>query len=306
LKLTRGLVEVNSLKILKEEDKTMAQRLRAKSAVVTGGGGGIGGAVALALASEGAKLVVNDIGHNPDGTSLADKMVEEITKANGIAVANYDNVSTMLGGENIIQTATSNFGRIDILVNCAGNFKPMPTVEITENDWDSAIDVNLKGHFSCTKAAVLEMIKQKSGRIINISSRAAFSYTSGFPSSVAYASAKAGILGFTATLSAELQEYNITVNAIVPSAITPLFPQPRPRFGGGETEGPDFVVPIIVYLATDETKAITGQFIYASAGDLCIFTRPLQLPGAHTFIRKTGKWTVDELSEVIPPLLGLG
>jgi NAD(P)-dependent dehydrogenase (short-subunit alcohol dehydrogenase family) len=283
----------------------VTQRLNGKSAVVTGGGGGIGEAVALALASEGAKVVVNDISQDPEGRGLADKVVEEITKASGTAVANYDSVATMSGGENIIKAATSNFGRVDILVNCAGNLKVVPTVEMAEDDWDSIMDVHLKGHFSCTKAAALEMIQQKSGRIINISSRAAFGFMPGFPCA-AYSTAKAGILGLTIALSAELKEHGITVNAILPSAITPLFPQPRPRFGGGETEGPDFVAPIIVYLAMDEAKSITGQFIYASAGDLCIFTQPLQLPGPHKFIRKMGKWTVDELSEVVHPLLGLG
>jgi len=286
----------------------MAQRLKGKSAVVTGSGSGIGRAVALALATEGAQVVVNDIGRDPDGTSGADKVVEEITNASCTAVASYDSVATMVGGENIIKAATSNFGRIDILVNCAGILRRGPTVEMTENDWDSVMDVHLKGHFSCTKAAVKEMIQQKSGRIINISSRAAFDF--GAPGTVSreygiYASAKAGILGFTAALSGELREYGITVNALLPSAITDLFPRPRVRFGGGDTGEPDFVAPIIVYLATDEAQRITGQFIYACTGDLCIYARPMQLPGPHMFIRKMGKWTIDELTEAIPPLLGL-
>jgi NAD(P)-dependent dehydrogenase (short-subunit alcohol dehydrogenase family) len=294
------------LKLIREGTKIMTKRLKGKSAVVTGGGSGIGRATALALAVEGAGVIVNDVGRDPDGTSKADKVVEEIIKADGTAVANYDSVATMSGGENIIKTATSNFDRIDILVNSAGNFKPLKTVEIKENDWDSIMDVHLKGHFSCIKAVVSEMIKQKSGRIINISSRAAFSFIPGPPISVAYAAAKAGILGLTAMLSGELKQYGITVNAILPSAVTPLFSPLRPRFGGGETEGPEFVAPIIVYLATDEAKNINGQFFYACAGDLCIYNQPVQLPGPHTFIRKTGKWTTDELSKVIPPLLGLG
>lgn len=152
----------------------MVQKLKGKSAVVTGGGDGIGRATALALAAEGAKVVINDIGHDPEGKSKADNVVNEITKAKGTAVANYDSVATMAGGENIIKTATSNFGRIDILVNSAGNFKLMPTTELTEKDWDSIMDVHAKGHFSCIKAAIPEMIKQKSGRIINISSRGYF------------------------------------------------------------------------------------------------------------------------------------
>jgi NAD(P)-dependent dehydrogenase (short-subunit alcohol dehydrogenase family) len=282
----------------------MNQNLKGKAAVVTGGGDGIGREVALAMSAEGAKVVVNDIGQDTDGTKKADKVVEEITKAKGTAVANYDSVATMSGGENIIKTATSNFGRIDILVNSAGNFKYMPkTTELTESDWDSIIAVHLKGHFSCVKAAIPEMIKQKSGRIINISSRAATFTTA----NLAYNTAKAGILGFTLMLSAELKEHGITANAILPSATTKLFPGPGPQLGdnmpGYLERGPELLAPIIVYLATDAAKDVTGQLIYASGGDLCIYARPLQLPGPHTFIRKIGKWSIEELSNIIPPLV---
>jgi NAD(P)-dependent dehydrogenase (short-subunit alcohol dehydrogenase family) len=284
----------------------MTERLKGKAAVVTGGGAGIGRGVALALAEEGAGVVVSDFGRDSDGIYLADKVVEEIKKANGTAVASYDSVATMKGGENIIKTATGSFGRIDILVNCAGFCRSAPSIEITEEDWDSIIAVHLKGHFSCARAAIPEMIKQQSGRIINISSRAGFLFSWGGLGSLPYATAKAGIVGFTALLSAELKQYGITVNAILPSAITKGFPEKRPRFGGGDTEGPEFLPPLFVYLATDEAKNITGQFFYISAGDIVIFNRPMQLEGPHKFIRKMGKWTVDEISEVIPPLMGQG
>ena len=187
----------------------MAKRLQGKSAVITGSGRGIGRGIALALAAEGARIVVNDIAYEPDGTSVADKVVEEITKAKGTAVANYDSVATMEGGQNIINTAISNFGRIDILVNGAGNFMPMPSFEMTEEVWDSIITVNLKGQFSCYRAAAPKMIQQKSGRIINFSSRAAFH---GPPVCVAYCVAKAGAMSFTADVSRELKPYGITVN----------------------------------------------------------------------------------------------
>jgi NAD(P)-dependent dehydrogenase (short-subunit alcohol dehydrogenase family) len=282
----------------------MTQRLKSKAAVVTGSGGGIGREIALSMAAEGAKVVINDIGKDADGTNAADKVVAEIKKAGGTAVANYDSVATMAGGGNIIKTAISNFGRIDILVNCAGFAKNAPSIEITEKDWDALINVHLKGHFSCTQPAIKEMIKQKSGRIINFSSRAGFLFSWSGLGSLPYSTAKAGVVGFTALLSAELKQYNITVNAILPSAITKGFPEPRPRFGGGETPSPEFVAPIVVYLATDEAKDVTGQFFYAAGGDIGIFPRPLQLEGANKFIRKMGKWTVDELSEIIPPLLG--
>jgi NAD(P)-dependent dehydrogenase (short-subunit alcohol dehydrogenase family) len=156
------------------------------------------------------------------------------------------------------------------------------------------------------------MTRQKSGRIINISSRAAFSspIPGVPPGSLAYSVAKAGILGFTMMLSGELKEYGITVNAILPSANTKLFPGTKPRGGdlpGSLTLEPDFVAPIIVYLATDEAQDVTGRYIYASGGDICIYARALKLPGdAHILIRKPCKWTIDELSQVIPPLTKLG
>jgi NAD(P)-dependent dehydrogenase (short-subunit alcohol dehydrogenase family) len=277
----------------------MTDKLKGKVAVVTGSGAGIGREIALAMSVEGASIVINDISQE-----LVDNAVEEIKKAGGKAAANYDSVATMGGGESIIKTATSNFGRIDILVNCAGYSRNAPAIEVKEKDWDDIIAVHLKGHFACTQPAIKEMIKQKSGRVINFSSRAGFIYSWSGLGSLPYATAKAGVVGFTALLSAELKQYGITVNAIFPSAITKGFPEPRPRFGGGEMLGPDFVAPIVVYLATDEAKDITGQVFYAAGGDVCIFPRPLQLDGANKFIRKMGKWTVDELNSIIPPLLG--
>ena len=269
----------------------MVEKLVGKSAVVTGGGGGIGRAVALDFAAQGAKVVVNDISRASDGSSAADKVVEEIKKAKGTAIANYDSVTTMAGGENIINTAVKNFGKIDILVNCAGNNIAKLIVDQTESEWDSMIAVHLKGHFSCSKAAAKEMIKQKSGRIINISSRAAANYDPALLTSVAYASAKGGIISFTATLSAQLKEYGITVNAILPSADTQLFPGRWTRFGGGMREGADYISPIIVFLATDEAKKITGQNFYACAGDIILYDRPFQFSGSYKFLRTGGKWS---------------
>jgi len=279
----------------------MTQRLKGKAAVVTGGGAGIGRGISLALAEEGAKVVVNDISHDS-----ADKVVGEITKANGTAVANYDSVDSVPAGENIIKTATSNFGRVDILVNCAGNHMIAMCWDITEEQFDSIMAVHMKGHFACIKAALPQMMKQKSGRIINISSRAA----AGGPGNIAYNAAKAGIVGMTSGLAAELKEHGITVNAILPSAETKLFSGPRPKamMGGLPMPifmDPGFVAPTIVFLATDEAKDITGQYMYVCGGDICIYSKPFDVRGKpHTIIRKTtGKWTLEELEQVIPPIV---
>ncbi len=282
----------------------MAQRFSGKAAVVTGGGDGIGREVSLLLASEGAKIVVADIGRDASGVKSADKVVEEIKKSGGTAVANYDSVATMAGGKNIIDTAVKNFGRVDILVNCAGNFKPIKFIDMTEADWDSILNVHLKGHFACAKAAVPEMIKLKAGRIINISSRsAAFGKIS-----AAYSVAKAGILGFTIEQSEELAEYGITSNAILPSATTKLFPGGRGAMGDNVplslNLSPDHIAPAIVYLCSDEAKDITGKLIYVSGGDIIVYSHPLQLRAeSPVVLRKIGKWTLDELSQALPPLL---
>jgi NAD(P)-dependent dehydrogenase (short-subunit alcohol dehydrogenase family) len=279
----------------------MAKYLEGKSAVVTGSGSpvGVGREIAMALAAEGAKVVVNDIGRDSEGFN-ADKVVNEINKNGGTAVANYDSVTTMQGGMNIIKTAVNSFGSIDILVNCAGNVRQEPLLEVSEEQWDAVVNVHLRGHFFCCKAAALEMVKQNSGRIINFSSRAVFSFGGG---GIAYSVAKAGILGLTSSMTGELKNFNITVNAILPSAVTSLFPTPRTSFGGGLTQGPEYIAPIIVYLATDEAQYITGQFIYSSGGDICVYNRPLQLPGPHMFFRKMGKWTIDELRSVMPYMM---
>ncbi len=293
----------------------MSGKLNGKVAVVTGSGGtGIGNAIAKGLAAEGAKVVINDIGTLEDGKKAADVAVDQIKKDKGIAAANYDSVTTLAGCENLIKTAVDNFGRIDILVNCAGNFKIAPTVaDFTEQDWDLTMDLHIKGYFGTIKAAVPQMKKQNTGGcIINFSSGAAFQtggssmFPGGLPFSfAAYGTAKAAVLGLTTNLSIELKKFGITVNSILPSAVTPLFPGIRQRILGGPTGGPEDIAPVVVFLATDRAKEITGKFIYVCAGDVCIFPQPCELPGENIFVRKMDKWTVDELTEVFPPLVGL-
>ena len=175
---------------------------------------------------------------------------------------------------------------------------------MTQDQWDSTMAVHLGGHFSCGKAAARIMMQQKSGSITNIASRAAFpSYD---PQGSAYSAAKAGVIGFTAALAQELKQYGIRVNCIFPVANTNLFPGTAPR-GGGDIPAathldPENIAPMLVYLATDEAKNITGQFIYATGFDFGILNQSFQM---RLFLRNKGRWTVDELAEVIPSL-GLG
>jgi NAD(P)-dependent dehydrogenase (short-subunit alcohol dehydrogenase family) len=253
--------------------------------------------VALDLASQSAKVVINDFGKDEKGLSEADKMVSRIKDAGGDAVPNYDSVATMAGGASIIQTAIRHFGRVDILINTAGFSRRGQMVDLSEEMWDAEITVHLKGHFSCSKAAAIEMIKQKSGgRIINFSSVAAFAFANVPFFNIAYSTAKAGIVGFTAKLSGELKEYGITVNGIFPSAVTKGFPDPRPG-----ADGPEFVAPLIVYLASDVAQNITGQFFSANSGNVGIFARPMQGP-VITYC-KSGIWTFEEISRIVPGMV---
>ena len=152
----------------------MAGRLEGRVAIVTGAGRGIGRGEALLLAEEGAKVVVNDLGGSEAGegadASPADQVVTEIVAAGGEAVANYDSVATMEGGERIVQTALDNFGRLDILINNAGILRDRMVFNMTEAEWDSVIAVHLKGHFTTTKHASIVFRQQRSGRIVNTGS----------------------------------------------------------------------------------------------------------------------------------------
>jgi len=309
----------------------MAGKLDGKVAIVTGGGvGGIGEAVSILMAKEGAKIVVNDY-----KLDIAEQTVAKVKQAGGTAVANGDSVTTMAGGQSVINAAIKSYGKIDILINLAGNYLVGSILDQTEADWDSQISVHLKGVFSCTQAAAKEMVKQKRGRIINVSSPTPFAYKGMASRSIAYSAAKSGIIGFTITAARHLAEYGITVNGLIPGAVTKLFPgppgPPRPggQPGGGPPPGgpaaaaggslgaaaprgpsplvgmagPEFVAPTIVYLCTDEAKDITGRFFHASGGRVGVYAHPFDLNATNSSVFKIGQWTIDEVGEIIPRML---
>ena len=295
----------------------MLKRLEGKVAVVTGAGGGIGKGEALALAAEGAKVVVNDLGVAGDGSgsssSPADEVVQEIKKQGGEAVANYDSVATSEGGENIIKTAIDSFGRIDILVNNAGIARNKRVYNMTDEEWDIVMKVHLYGHFYCTRAACVHFRQQRSGRIINTSSTAGL----GIPGGTNYSAAKEGVLGFTKTVALDMGRYGVTCNAICPGADTRMGPYPElmALWQQAKTQGlpilsaimaitpeelkkrpPEMVAPLIVYLATDEAANINGCTFSVSGGEIGIF-RERDIRG---MIYKDGIWTLDELIAIMP------
>lgn len=295
----------------------MGAQLKGKVAVITGGGGGIGRAVALEMAANGASVVVADR-LNEEGSMVAEGVAAEIVAAGGKAKAAGGDVSTESGAQGMIDTALTAFGRVDILVNCAGNNIRSPFQDMTTEQWDSVMNVHVKGHFYCSRAAVRAMIAQgDGGSIINVASRGAFynpaPHKEGdpphrYPSSV-YSTAKAAIMGLTSTLALELGEYGIRVNALIPSADTQLFPGKAARGAGGVPPtldlDPSFIAPFVAFLGTKESEDITGRFVYVTGGDVCFFPQPLLLSGAK-FVRKPGRWTVEELAETIPPIAAAG
>ncbi|HIE17809.1 MAG TPA: SDR family oxidoreductase [Dehalococcoidia bacterium] len=299
----------------------MAKRLDGKVAVVTGAGRGIGRAEALALAVEGAKVVVNDLGGAGNGTgastSPADEVVEEIKRLGGKAVANYDSVATPEGGENIIKAAIDNFGRIDILVNNAGILRDRMIFNMTPEEWDLVIKVHLYGHFYCTRPACVYFRQQRSGRIINTSSTAGL----GNMGQANYSAAKEGIVGFTRTVARDMGRYGVTCNAIRPNAGTRLTLTPelkaawekakaqglRPATGSVtidelEKMTPEMIAPLVVYLASDEAANINGCTFWIGGGRIGIYSEP----EIRTSIIKDGTWTLEELVDVIPRTLARG
>jgi 3-oxoacyl-[acyl-carrier protein] reductase len=280
-------------------------------AVVTGGGGGIGRAVSLGLAAHGVRVLVNDFSRGEDGVGAADRVVEEIRAAGGEAAASYHSVASFDSCAAIIDSAVQAFGRLDILVMCAGNLVPASLDELTEEDLDRSFAVHVKGHLGCSKYAARQMIKQgDGGRIIMFGSRNAW-FNPKYP---AYGSAKAAIMGLSSHLSETLKEHGITVNCMLPSAQTQLFSEsdPSKRSGGGKPTrlgrmpastdlSPDTVAPVIVYLASLEGGHLTGEFVYASGSDVCFYRSPFGIKDRNVLLRKQGTWTPEEIGQVLPP-----
>ncbi|MBU1195716.1 MAG: SDR family oxidoreductase [Proteobacteria bacterium] len=234
-------------------------------AIVTGAGQGIGRMYALELGRRGAKVVVNDLGVSRDGsgmdTSAADKVVEEIVAAGGQAVANYDSVATMAGGENIVKTAMDAYGRVDILINNAGILRDKSFLKMTEEEWDLVISVHLKGAFCVTQPAVKVMKKNNYGRIIFTASTSGLYGNFGQTN---YGAAKLGLVGIMNTLKLEVSKYNIKINTIAPNAwsrmTADVFP---PQFE--DKMNPQFNEPMVLYLCSEENTA-TGHVYTMGAG----------------------------------------
>jgi len=246
--------------------------LKEKVAIITGAKGGMGKADALLLSKAGAKIVVADISQEE-----CQMVVDEIKKQGGEAIAVKCDVSKEVEVEAMVKKTIDEFGKVDILVNNAGICHFKPFLEMTEEDWDKTLDINLKGYFLCAKACAKEMVKQKSGVIVNITSIVMGQIGKGMAGLSHYSASKGGIAALTKTLAVELASYNIRVNAIAPGAIdTPMASStktdpkamegimamvPLHRMGKAEE-----IANTVLFLASDASSYITGTIIVVDGG----------------------------------------
>lgn len=287
--------------------------LEGKVAVVTGAGRGIGRAEAIALAAHGARVIVNDIGAAVDGSgsdqTLAEEVVATIKAAGGDATANYDDISTWTGAENLIQQAISAWGDVNIVVNNAGILRDKIIWNMTEEDFDSVIRVHLKGTFSTIKHAVTHWRAQHKagqpvyGRIINTASAAML----GNPGQANYSAAKGAIASLTLTVAVETQAMGVTCNAIRPSAATRMTQMVSAEMreeakDGFDSRDPKHVGEFVSYLASPAAAWISGQ-VFSVYGDRVFLNK-----GWHNAAKMENPnkgWTAQELTLAVPKMAGM-
>lgn len=268
-----------------------------KVAIITGAGQGIGRAHALLFASEGASVVVNDIGCLRDGsnsadTSAADAVVKEIEAAGGKAVASHDSVATAEGAQAIVDLAIETFGKADVLVNNAGILRDKTLLKMDEEMWDSVISVHLKGTFLVSQAFAKHAVSRGGGgRIVNTTSVSGMLGNFGQAN---YAAAKAGIYGLTRTMAIELQKHRITVNALAPIAKTRMT-EDLSTFQGVETMTPEHIAPAALFLASDLCADKTG-YVLAACGARMYAFKVVESAGKFKEGPST-VWTPQEIAE---------
>ena len=289
--------------------RTLVDSLVDKVAIVTGSGRGIGRGIAMEMAAEGAKVVIVDPGVNVDGSghdhSVAAQVAEEIRTAGGQAVPCMESVTTMEGGEKIIQTAVDNFGRLDIVVTCAGILRDRMVFNMTEQEWDDVIAVHLKGTFTVVKHACILFRQQRSGRILTFSSESGLVGNSGQAN---YGAAKSGIAGFTKVVAKDMGRYGVTANAIAPRANTRMIgdipdsaAEIRARSGVAAIPGedtlteldPTHIAPFICYLASDYAQNVNGQTFLVYGDTVSLMSQPRP---ERSIYEPSGRWDMETLA----------
>lgn len=281
--------------------------LQQRVAIVSGAGRGIGRAVALELARQGAAVVVNDPGVSTDGsgtdTGPAEGVVQEIQTAGGRARADTHSVADPAGCAAMVAAAREHFGRLDIVVNNAGILRDRIFHKMAPEDWQAVMDVHVGGHFNLCRAAINVFREQDYGRIVN------FTSTSGLVGNVGqsnYGAAKMAIVGLTRILALESQRRDICVNAVSPFAwtrMTSSIPMEdeasRERVEKLQRMKPEYIAPLVAYLASERCRGVNGQVLGARAGELMVFGLPQPLRSVH----RQGGWTPEQIAETAIPAL---
>ncbi|MFD4583083.1 SDR family oxidoreductase [Streptomyces sp. NPDC058434] len=278
----------------------MGNFLAGRTVAVTGAGRGIGRAVALACAAEGAKVVVNDHGVSVDGgepaSEVAEAVVKEIEAAGGEAVAVADDISTMEGGQRVVDTALARFGRLDGAVCVAGILRERMLFNMTEDEWDPVVATHLKGTFTVFRAASAVMRAQGGGTLIGFTS----GNHQGSVAQANYSAAKGGIISLVRSAALGLHKYGVTANAVAPVARTRMSANvPMELEEIGE---PEDVAALVVYLLSERARAenITGQ-VYTIAGPkIAVWAQPRELRAAYA----DGAWTPERIADFLPGTVG--
>ncbi|MER5441628.1 SDR family oxidoreductase [Streptomyces sp. NPDC002790] len=279
----------------------MGNFLAGKVVAVTGAGRGIGRAVALACAAEGAKVVVNDYGVSMEGgeptSDVAQGVVKEIEAAGGTAVAVADDVSTMAGGQRIVDTAVSAYGRIDGVVCVAGILRERMLFNMSEDEWDPVVQTHLKGTFTVFRAASAVMRKQKAGTLIGFTS----GNHQGSVAQANYSSAKGGIISLVRSAALGLNKYGVTANAVAPVARTRMSANvPMELKEIGE---PEDVAAFVVYLLSERAREekITGQVYTVAGPKIAVWAQPRELRAGYA---DGGPWTPEKIADFLPGTVG--
>jgi 3-oxoacyl-[acyl-carrier protein] reductase len=298
----------------------VGNRLEGKVAIVTGGGRGIGRGEALALASEGARVVVNDFGGSAAGTGgeagPADQVVAEIKKMGSDAAANYDNVAEFETGNRLVQQALDTFGRLDIVINNAGILRDKMIFNLSEEEWDIVLAVHLKGHYNVAKHASVVFRQQRSGVFVHTSSESGL----GNRGQANYGAAKEGIVGLSRTLARDMGGYGVRSNAIRPRAATRLVISDEMKAaaqrGGASGMGlagleafekanpPEAIGPFVAWLCTDAAANVNGRDFLVSGTTIGLYSLPEVVKSINN---STGEmWTLDTLDKLIPEQVTTG